>query len=75
MSERLRQWMTENGLGNTELGRELGFTREFVWQVANGKREVTGEFRWRFAERFGWDEAQALFGAQEDSLDVAGEPA
>ncbi|MGL4649356.1 MAG: helix-turn-helix domain-containing protein [Caldilineaceae bacterium] len=75
MSDRLRQWMDLNGYGNTDLARELSFTREFVWQVANGKREVTGEFRWRFAERFGWAEAQALFGAQEGAVDVASEPA
>lgn len=75
MNERLRRWMEEHGFGNTKLGRELGFRREFVWQVVNGKREVTGEFRWRFAERFGWDEAQALFGDEEGEADVAAEPA
>lgn len=66
MSEKLKAWMAENGLGNSQLAERVGVTRELVWLFASGKREITGTFKWKFGEVFGFDAAQAVFSDMPD---------
>lgn len=55
---KLRIWMQEQGYTNSSLAQKLGFSYEYVWKVATGERQATGEFKWRFGKEFGWKQAE-----------------
>lgn len=63
----LIEWMQRNGYTNRTLAAELGFTYDLIYMLTAGKRSITDGFRWRFAKRFGWEEAQAIFGSMPSS--------
>lgn len=62
--ERLHQFMQENDLSQAELARRLGCSDELISMVLSGKRTLTNNLRWRFAEVFGFDTAQRVFGSE-----------
>lgn len=62
-SEQLNAWMHANGHTNTTLATAMGYSYEYIYKLTQGERPVTEGFRWRFAQTFGWDEAQRLFSA------------
>lgn len=59
-NERLADWMKEAGLTDGKLAKKLKLSLAHVWRVRNGQRRVTNEFRWRYAEAYGWEEAGAM---------------
>ena len=58
----LVEWMERNAYTNRTLADSLGFTYDLLYKVTSGERPVSEGFRWRFAQRFGWNEAVAIFG-------------
>lgn len=64
----LAEWMERNGYSNRTLAEALGFSYDLLYKVTSGERPVSEGLRWRFAQRFGWEEAVALFG--EPDFDV-----
>lgn len=62
--ERLKRWMQENDLDYRSLANATGDTYSAIHMMTNGKREINGAFKWRFAEAFGHDEAKKVFGEQ-----------
>ena len=71
----LAEWMEHNGFTNRTLAGELGFTYDLLYAVTNGKRPISDGFRWRFAQRFGWDVAQSIFVATPINDPEAAQPA
>jgi len=55
MNKRLRNWMQESNISQTAFAKKMGYTREYVNRVLNGHTEVSGSFKWRFAEAYGFD--------------------
>jgi plasmid maintenance system antidote protein VapI len=55
---KLKTWMDENGYSNSRLAQELGLGYDLIYKLAvTGDRKMTNDFKWRFSERFGRDEA------------------
>lgn len=61
MAENLRLWMEKHGYSPRELGKELGLSKGLIVKCLAGERSITGNFKWRFAQRFGWETAEELF--------------
>ncbi len=62
--EQLARFMQERNLTQAELARQLQVTPELVSLVLNGKRPITGTFRWHFGQAFGFDTAQQVFSVE-----------
>lgn len=60
-SERLEAWMKDKGFNITSLSEAIGDSYSTVWFIVKGERPVNDAFKWRFAQRFGYDEATRLF--------------
>jgi len=60
-AKRLDAWMMLGGYTDRTLAEAIGVDPSYVWYIRKGKRPVTDRFRWRFAEKFGFDEAKKLF--------------
>lgn len=60
----LKRWMAEKGYSNSELAQQLGFSYEYIYKLAIGRdKPLTDGFKWRFIQRFGWEEANKVFDA------------
>lgn len=60
--ERLFQWMKDKGYSNRQLAGELGFGYDYIYKlVVRRDRCFTDSFKYRFIERFGWQEAAKVF--------------
>ena len=57
----LARWIKRNGYTTLSVAERLGVTRVIVWRYASGRTEIPKSFKWRFAEKFGFAEAQLLF--------------
>lgn len=65
--EKLRQFINERHMTQTELGRRLGYkSPTYMNKVFAGQIGVTGEMKWRFAQAFGAETAANLFTPDED---------
>lgn len=60
-AERLESWMKEKGFNISSLAEAIGDSYSTVWFIVKGERPVNDAFKWRFALRFGYDEATRLF--------------
>jgi transposase len=59
---KLKAWMTEKGYSNRQLAQELGFSYEYIYKLAiSHEKPITDSFKYRFIERFGWQEASQVF--------------
>lgn len=66
-TESLKTWMTQNGYTNTSLAVKLGYTYEAVYAITSrSNRPINDKFRWRFAQVFGWELANKLFGQPQE---------
>ena len=65
MNENLKTWLEKQNITQAELAKRLGHSFEYVNRVVNGKMPITDAFRWRFAQAFGFDVAEQLFGDGE----------
>lgn len=57
----VRQWMTDNGFTNSSMADKMGFSYEYIYKISTGASLASDAFKWRFAEVFGHDLAQAIF--------------
>jgi hypothetical protein len=58
----LKSWMDAKGYSNSELARLMDFSYEYIFKFSTGKLPILSEaFKWRFVERFGWEEAAKVF--------------
>ncbi len=62
MIQRLEAWLEQQNMTKRELSRRLGVTEDYIYMVTNGKRPITPSFIGRFAQAFGFDVAEQLFG-------------
>ena len=63
-SSTLKAWMESKGISNSELARLMGFSYEYIFKFSTGKiPALTDAFKWRFIQRFGWEEANRVFDA------------
>jgi plasmid maintenance system antidote protein VapI len=60
-SARLSEWMSQKGYSNRQLADEVGFSYDYIYSVVNNRKRITGSFKYRFIERFGWQEAAKVF--------------
>ena len=67
MNENLKTWLEKQNITQAELAKRLGHSFEYVNRVVNGKMPITDAFRWRFAQAFGFDVAEQLFGDGGDA--------
>lgn len=58
----LRQWMQEHGMTQLALAEQLGVTPQHFNRVINGKEKLSGQIRWDFANRYGFELARELLG-------------
>lgn len=58
----LRQWMQEHNLTQLALAEQLGVTPQHFNRVINGKEKLSGQIRWDFANRYGFELARELLG-------------
>ncbi len=63
--ERLKTWLTEQKMTQTDFARQMGLAQEHVNRVLNGKMPMSDGFRWRFGELYGFDTAQTLLCEEE----------
>lgn len=63
----LKVWMDEKGYSYVSLAKEMGFSYEYIYKIALGKNDkwMTGNFKFRFIECFGWQEASKVFEVPE----------
>lgn len=59
----LREWMNENGYEVKTLATRLSFNPSSIYKFLNEERPASYELRHRFAEAFGMDKANEIFGA------------
>ncbi len=62
--ERLQAWMEAKGYTMKSLAREMRLSYLAVYTIMVDRKKVTNNFRWRFAQRFGWQEAQKVFSTE-----------
>lgn len=60
-SAHLITWMQSVGHTNSSLAVAMGYSYEYIYKLTAGERPVTEGFRWRFAQKFGWQEAERVF--------------
>jgi len=60
--ENLRNWLMMQGLTVSEFATEMGFSCNYIYMILAGNRRITDSFRWKFATRFGMNEAIKVFG-------------
>lgn len=60
--EALVTWMDEHNITSSQLARATGFTYVYIYMLRAGDRVPTESFKWRFANAYGHDVAQRLFG-------------
>jgi len=70
--KRLLAWLEKQKMPQAELARQLGFSEIYVWKISSGDKPITDAFKWRFAQTFGFDVAEQLFG--ENNGDSEREP-
>jgi hypothetical protein len=70
----LSQWMRDRGFDYQTLAEATGDSYSNIYMMARGLRPVNDAFKWRFAQQFGWDEAQTLFAATPDAQPLVVEP-
>ena len=63
-AKRLDAWMMLEGYTDRTLAEALGIDNTYVWYIRHGKKPVTDMFKWRFAERFGFELTNRLFNNQ-----------
>lgn len=62
--EKLVAWMSKKGYNHSQLAAELGFSYDYIYKIAKrGDRTILGNFKFKFLERFGWEEANQVFDA------------
>lgn len=59
----LKAWIDEKGYTFDSLAKELEYSYEYIFKIATGKdrRGMSTNFKLRFIEHFGWEEAGKLF--------------
>lgn len=62
----LRQWMQEHGMTQLALAEQLDVTPQHLNRVINGKEKLSGQIRWDFANRYGFELARELLGADTE---------
>jgi transcriptional regulator with XRE-family HTH domain len=67
-NKRLQSWLETNHMKQNDLARDLNVSEALVSRVMSGERPATGTFRWRFAEQFGYDTAQTVFGEEDQTV-------
>ena len=65
--QRLREWIKNQGLTHEELARRLGYHRVWVTVILNSPGPPPDSFIGRFAQAFGFDVAEQLFGDGGDA--------
>lgn len=63
----IKQFLHEKGLTQGQVADLLGYSQNYVNQVANGKMEPTPAFRWRWQEAFGGEALRVLNGGDHDT--------
>lgn len=58
---RLQAWMNSNNYSMKRLAREMGISYISVYTMLIRREQLTNNFRWQFAQVFGWEEAGRLF--------------
>lgn len=64
-SERLAQWMELMRLNDRQVAERVGIDTAYVWRMRTGKRPVSGDFMWRFGQKYGFDVARGLFDTEK----------
>jgi len=64
--ERFKQWMEDNGYEVSSLADALGMEYHAIYMAIVVRRRISDGMKLRFAQRFGWTQATAIF-------DLAGE--
>jgi len=59
---KLREWMINQGLTQTQLALRLGVGQPYISLILSGERPITPAFVGRFAQAFGFDVAAEIFG-------------
>lgn len=74
--EILLHFMQERGFDFESLAAATGDSRSSIYMITRGGRPVNDAFKWRFAQAFGWEEAERLFGKpiQEPATEPTEEP-
>jgi plasmid maintenance system antidote protein VapI len=62
----IREFLKQRSITAAELARILGYSPVHVRFILIGKRPITNDFRWRFAQAFGFDVAAEIFGNAGD---------
>lgn len=62
---RLHAWMEKHAYTKRQLADRMGMSYDGVYQTLKVRKSCSPEFKWRFAEAFGWEEAQSIFGTQQ----------
>jgi len=63
---RLVAWLIRRDMTQSDLARELGYSLNYINMIVHGRRPICASFKWRFAERFGQDEAARLLASGEE---------
>lgn len=64
----LQRWLAEQEMTVTALADLFGWRYNYVADMVRGTRPVSPAFQWRFAEVFGFNEAQALFAQHPEEV-------
>lgn len=63
----LRAWMEAHAYTIRQLADRMGISYDGVYQALKVRESCSPEFKWRFAEAFGWEEAERVFGVERTS--------
>lgn len=59
--EQFRFWMDQNGIQLKSLAEKMKMSYLSVYIILVKRKSITNNFRWRFAQVFGWETARELF--------------
>ena len=69
--DKLRVFMAARNLDQTRLAEAMGVSISIVSYILNGKRPITGGFKWKFTAAFGHDVARVVFDNHDSEVDSA----
>lgn len=64
--ERVKNWMKQSGIQLNSLAQKMNMPYLSVYMMLVKRKSITNNFRWRFAQVFGWEVASELFEESHD---------
>ena len=65
LHEKLETWMRSLGYTNSTLAADVGVSYELIYKLVNNQAAFSNGFRWKFAQKFGYETANRVLSSGE----------